>query len=121
MEEAAPESADPGLPGPQKIAAVEPNAAAGALPVSAPMALATQRHAEGVFALPLCQGRDAMHEGQLLRLGGTHGQRAPVLQPRFSGADRGPPVIFSTPFCPQLRAQSTRSAKHPQLQVDAPG
>ena len=121
MEEAAPESADPGLPGPQKNVAVEPNAAAGALPVVAPLALATQRHAEGVFALPLCQGRDAMHEGQLLRLGGTHGQRAPVLQPRFSGADRGPPVISPPLFARRCGRCASAAARGGARQVDAPG
>jgi hypothetical protein len=35
MEEAAPESAEPGLPGPEKIAPVEPNVPEGALPVVA--------------------------------------------------------------------------------------
>ena len=121
MEAAAPERGRGQLPGPAKIAPIEPNPPETARGSEALLAWTVQRHAEGLFLLLLSQGRGAMHERQLLRRGGTHGQRAPVLQPQFSGADRGPPVIFSTPFCPQLRAQSTRSAKHPQLQVDAPG
>jgi hypothetical protein len=104
MEEDALESADPGLPGPEKIAPVDPNAPAGTLPVVAPLTQAMQRHAEGLFAPLLSQGRGATHERQLLRLGGTHGQRAPVLQTSFGGADRPPQVIFPAPFCPHQRA-----------------
>jgi hypothetical protein len=104
MEEDAPERGAQRLSGPLSTATIEPNRPELARGSGALLAWAVQRHAEGLFALLLCQGRGAMHERQLLWLGGTHGQRAPVLQPRFSGADRGPPVIFSTPFGPQLRA-----------------
>ena len=104
MEEAAPERGRHQLPGPAKIAPIEPNPPDIARGSEALLAWTIQRHAEGLFALLLCQGRGATHEWQLLQLGGTHVQRAPMLWPRFSGADRGPQVIFSASFRPQLRA-----------------
>ena len=88
MEEAAPKRGHRQLSGPPKIAPIDPNPPETARGSEALLAWTVQRHAEGLFLLLLSQGRGAMHERQLLRRGGTHGQRAPVLQPRFSGADR---------------------------------
>jgi len=104
MEETSPERGAQRRPGPLSTGMIERNRPSIWSPARTLLAWAMQRHVEGLFALLLCQGRGAMHEWQLLRLGGTHGQRAPVLQPSFGGADRPPHVISPAPFCPHQRA-----------------
>ena len=55
----------------KKTAMIDPNPPEPARGSEALLAWTVQRHAEGLFLLLLSQGRGAMHERQLLWLGGT--------------------------------------------------
>ena len=71
------------------------------------MGWAIQGPAQGLFALLRSKGRGVLHEWQLLRLGGTHGQQAPVLRPSFGGATGD----FWASFSPHRRALYARCCK----------
>ena len=109
MEEDALESADPGLPGPGKIAAVEPNAPAGALLLVAPLAQAMQRHAEACSSCCWAKGGAPCTSGSCSGWAGpmVNGHRCSSHD--SAGADRGSPVIY-----PPLFAR-TAGAVIPQL------